>query len=231
MSRQQAVSKTAKKPDFIAKFQATPDPPKAQALAGMALLPSVNGALVVASYGKALGDLDLGALTESFTEGIDRVNEGDLSRAEAMLFAQASALQSIFMSLARRANSQEYLSGLDPMLRLALKAQSQCRATLETLANIKNPPVVFARQANINNGGQQQVNNGAVSSAVSTGTRHVRDVGTARAGAPASESQSAQIKLLEAEHGKRMDFGAQAAAGRTDSDLAPVGAIDRPTQR
>jgi len=32
--------------------------------------------------------------------------------------------------------------------------------TLETLATIKNPPVVFARQANVNNGGQQ-VNNGA----------------------------------------------------------------------
>lgn len=217
MSRQPAVSKAVKKPDFVAEFKAAPDPVKAEALAGMALLSSFNGALVVASYGKMLGDLDLGALTESLTEGIDRVNEGDLSRAEAMLFAQANALQSIFMSLARRANAQEYLSGLEPMLRLALKAQSQCRATLETLANIKSPPVVFARQANINNGGQQQVNNGAAAAGG----------GAAPAGAPASESQSAQNKLLEAEHGKRMDFGAQAAASRADSDLAPVGAIHR----
>ena len=45
-------------------------------------------------------------------------------------------------------------------MRMAMKAQNQCRMTLETLATIKNPPVVFARQANINNGGQQQVNNG-----------------------------------------------------------------------
>ena len=44
-------------------------------------------------------------------------------------------------------------------MRMALKAQSQCRATLKTLANIKNPPVVFARQANIAQG-PQQVNNG-----------------------------------------------------------------------
>jgi hypothetical protein len=44
---------------------------------------------------------------------------------------------------------------------MALKAQNQCRMSLETLATIKKPPVVFARQANINNGGQQQVNNGA----------------------------------------------------------------------
>jgi hypothetical protein len=34
-------------------------------------------------------------------------------------------------------------------MRLALKAQSQCRATLETLALINNVPVVFARQANV----------------------------------------------------------------------------------
>jgi hypothetical protein len=44
-------------------------------------------------------------------------------------------------------------------LRLALKAQSQCRATLETLSAIKNPPVVIAKQANISNG-HQQINNG-----------------------------------------------------------------------
>lgn len=31
---------------------------------------------------------------------------------------------------------------------------------METLANIKNPPLVFARRANISNG-PQQVNNGA----------------------------------------------------------------------
>jgi len=52
------------------------------------------------------------------------------------------------------------LSAMETYLRLALKAQAQSRATLETLAAIKNPPVVFARQANINHGGQQQVNNG-----------------------------------------------------------------------
>jgi hypothetical protein len=42
---------------------------------------------------------------------------------------------------------------------MAMKAQNQCRMTLETWAQIKNPPVVFARQANIAQG-PQQVNNG-----------------------------------------------------------------------
>jgi hypothetical protein len=48
---------------------------------------------------------------------------------------------------------------IDPYLRLALKAQTQCRATLETLATIKNPPIIYAKQANFANG-HQQVNNG-----------------------------------------------------------------------
>lgn len=64
------------------------------------------------------------------------------------------------MCLARRAhmNMDKYLDATDRYMRLALKAQGQCRATLETLANLKNPPVVVARQANIANG-PQQVNN------------------------------------------------------------------------
>ena len=40
-------------------------------------------------------------------------------------------------------------------MRMALKAQNQCRMTLETLATIKNPPVVFAKQANTAQGPQQ----------------------------------------------------------------------------
>jgi hypothetical protein len=45
---------------------------------------------------------------------------------------------------------------------MALRAQSQCRATLETLAAIKNPPIVYARQANVTTG-PQQINNGVAS--------------------------------------------------------------------
>jgi hypothetical protein len=46
----------------------------------------------------------------------------------------------------------EYVDAADTYMRLALRAQSQCRATLETLAAIKNPPVAFANQANIAHG-------------------------------------------------------------------------------
>lgn len=82
-----------------------------------------------------------------------------MERAEAMLLAQAHTLDSLFNNLARRAQNQQYLNQFETNLRLALKAQSQCKATLETLAAIKNPPVVIAKQANISNG-HQQINNG-----------------------------------------------------------------------
>jgi hypothetical protein len=105
----------------------------------------------------------------------------------------------------------------DRYLRLALKAQSQCRATVETLAEMKNPPVVFARQANITTGGQQQVNNG--------GMPH-----SAPASAHPGETASRPNELLEDRtHGSpTMDTRATAAASRTNQGLEPVGAVNRP---
>ena len=51
------------------------------------------------------------------------------------------------------------MPNLEGFMRMALRPQSQCRATLETLATIKNPPIIYAKQANIANG-HQQINNG-----------------------------------------------------------------------
>ncbi len=92
-------------------------------------------------------------------------------------------------------------------MRLALKAQSQCRATLETLATIKNPPVVFARQANIANG-PQQVNNGTA------------------APARAENATITPNGLLETHPVTRLDTGTAGTAGGGDPALAAVGAID-----
>lgn len=150
------------KGQMVAEPASADDHDKAAARAGLAIRPSLNAAAVIAAYSKPMGEIDLGELAIALQLDMDAMFAGDMSRVEAMLFAQAHALQSIFMNLARRSTAQEYVKNAETYLRLALKAQSQCRATLETLAAIKNPPVVFAQQANINNGGQQQVNNGTV---------------------------------------------------------------------
>jgi hypothetical protein len=87
------------------------------------------------------------------------VNSGDLRHVESMLVNQAIALQHIFLRMTVRGIHQTKMEYIDGFMRLALKAQNQSRATLETLASMRTPPVVYAKQANINHG-NQQVNNG-----------------------------------------------------------------------
>lgn len=147
----------------------------------MAVSSSANAAAVVDSFAKAaFGEQDINELVSLLSKSMTDLNGGKMNRVENMLLGQAHALQSIFVSLARRASRQEYLKQYETYLRLSLKAQSQCRATLETLAAIKNPPIVYARQANIANG-PQQVNNGVS--------------GQVRPGAPAQEIELEQSKL------------------------------------
>lgn len=165
------------------------------------------------------GDVSLTDLVASLRQQGEAVNRGDLAAAERMLSAQAVALNAVFAEMARRAalNMGTHLGATESYMRLALKAQSQSRATVETLAAIKNPPTVFARQANINNGGQQQVNNGGHSA-------H-----DARAGARESEIEPS--KLLEAADGEWLDSGAKGKASAAHSRMETVGALKRPQDR
>jgi hypothetical protein len=95
-------------------------------------------------------------------------------------------------------NRQQDLGAFETYMRLALRAQSQCRATLETLAVVKNPPsVAFVEQANIANGGPQQVNNGL---------------------ACARANEIPQNELLEASS-ERLDTRAAGATIRVDPKL------------
>lgn len=198
-----------------------PEEERSKAAANLALRPSVNAAAVVSAYAKALGakDSDIGALMDCLTEEVKDLWAGDMKRTEAMLYGQAHALQAIFMGLARRADSAEYVKNCETYLRMALKAQNQCRMTLETLATIKNPPVVIARQANINHGGQQQVNNGVAAPAGCCPP------------ARAANSPAAPTELLEQQHGQRMDPGATGTASGIDSSVEAVGAVHRTPQR
>jgi hypothetical protein len=152
---------------------------------------------------------EVNALARELAAQVAAVNSGDLKRAEGMLIAQAHTLDEIFNHLARRAHGNiggGYLDAADRYMRLALKAQSQCRATLESLATIKNPPVLFAKQANIA-AGPQQVNNGIP------------------APSRAREFEKGQSKLLEGQDGERLDTRTASAAVDADPQLAALGEI------
>ena len=219
--------KVAAKPKLVATFTDAPNKEEAEARARMALLPSVNAAAVAIEYMKPLGEQNIGALVTKLSDDIEALNAGDMQRTEAMLFAQAHALQAIFMNLARRATAQEYLKTWEAYLRMAMKAQNQCRMTLETLAMIKSPPTVFAKQANINHGGQQQVNNGAAPPAPASPARAPARKGAARTRKP----KTARTELLEANHAQRLDTRATDKTGGADPHVEAVGAIHRPAHR
>lgn len=171
---------------------------------------------------QTMGDLHLGESVAVLREKAELVQRGDLSEVEATLTAQAVALDSIFNSLATRAalNAGEYMGACETYLRLALKAQAQCRATLETLAEVKYPRApTFVRQQNV--AYQQQVNNGG--------------------GAPANEGastrksahgkyQNQSNELLEAQDGERLDSRAKGAAISSDSHVEAVGAVYGPEE-
>ncbi|MEZ5816759.1 MAG: hypothetical protein R3D44_06730, partial [Hyphomicrobiaceae bacterium] len=136
-----------------------------EALARVAYDPGFRAAVVGRQFlAPVAGQRAVEGLQENLAElnrQISAITGGDLTGAERMLVAQANTLDAIFNDLARRAaaNAGQYLEAMEIYMRQALRAQSQCRATLETLAAIKNPPVVIARQANVTTG-PQQVNNG-----------------------------------------------------------------------
>lgn len=169
------------------------------------------------------GDVSLTECMAALGETSTSVKGGNLGPAEGLLVAQAVALNAIFGELSRRAalNMGEYLGAMDTYMRLALKAQAQCRATLETLAAIKNPPVVYARQANISHGPQQVNNGGAAPN------------GTVRADArpPAANPKAAPSELLEQQHGQWMDPRAPGAASGADPRVEALGEVHRPADR
>lgn len=175
---------------------------------------TVQNAIAMESWVKYAGDIDLSGLVTDLQTKVEFIQDGDMKPLESMLYSQAITLQTIFTNLTRRSamNVGEYIDAADKYMRLALKAQSQCRATLETLAEIRNP-MPYIKQANIANG-PQQVNNGVVADADS--------VKNAQAHAPAGNSQPLQNKLLEHQHGYTLDTGAQGKTGRADRKLESV---------
>lgn len=157
--------------------------------------------------GKKKSEADAFASIAILAEQIQEVKSGDLSCAEATLTAQANTLDLIFNKLAQRAANAEMLNQYETFMRLALKAQSQCRATYESLAAIKNPrPMAFIKQQNI--GMNQQVNNDAAPHA------HEKTIN------PSNE-------LLEVQHGEWLDNRTAGTTISVDKGLEAVGAVDR----
>jgi hypothetical protein len=185
------------------------DPDQAGERVGVQLAaPELAAWRVIAAAEKSsgLGELiDTPGMLAALRSTATAVNAGDMNRVEAMLMCQATALQTLFARLIERGVVQDSLPQYEAHMRLALKAQAQSRATLETLANVRNGPAIYARQANVTTGGPMQVNNG-----------------------PSSSPRARQIEdrpdqLLELPIDDRLDRRTQSSAGQCNPPLEALG--------
>ncbi|MBK9585471.1 MAG: hypothetical protein WBC26_07725 [Alphaproteobacteria bacterium] len=183
---------------------------QAQVLAQAYLRPTVLAAATIKGQHKNHDILDVNALISELSNQVSKVREGDLGRAEAMLISQAHTLDSLFAELINRSrmNMGEYFHAADKYMRLALKAQGQCRATLETLAAIKNPqPYIQNNKAQY-----QQVNNG-------TGPSEGNNSNSTRTHAHAGKNLNNTNGLLEEKTHEQewLDTGTPETAGGNDT--------------
>jgi hypothetical protein len=216
--RKDLPPKASSDADKCLRITAEPGADEAALIARNVLRPSVRAAVTTQAFSKQFGELDLNRLVEELAAQAKSVNDGNLQRPEAMLIAQAHTLEAVFHELLRRAalNMGECLGAAETYTRLALKAQSQCRATLETLATIKNPTSVsIVRQANIAHG-PQQVNNAPAPVAEHSCAR---------------ESENRPNELLEAQRAasKWLDPGTASATIGGTPEVETVGAVNRPS--
>ena len=140
--------------------------------------------------------IGLNELIEALEGSSGAIKRGDLDRLEETLVGHAAVLDAIFSQLVGLAitNLGHNVNTVEIFMKLALRAQNQCRATIESLVAMKQPPAEVIRQTNIAHG-HQQVNN-----------------------------EITRSKVLEETDGERLDTGTLSEAISGDTRLETVDA-------
>lgn len=191
------------KPNNVLTVEQATDETGAQAMARKLLDPAFKNAAASAGFlDKMLGALEKPGVTDYADDLIakaDKAASGDLAMASRMLATQAVTLDAMFAELARRCamNTDEYINAAERYGRLALKAQGNCRATLEALARLHQPREQTVRHVHVNEGGQAVIadhfhhNAGGRRNAESVEQPHAAGTGAA-GGCPAMLGHDAQ---------------------------------------
>ncbi|WP_116091389.1 hypothetical protein [Sphingomonas crusticola] len=113
-------------------------------IAAQAVDPCVTSSAVVAAFWDETGGaaIDPQAGYEAVLEQVQAARDGGLAGAETMLMGQAIALNAIFAEMARRGQAALGRPGIaaERYIRLAVRAQAQCRATVRALSDMANRP-------------------------------------------------------------------------------------------
>lgn len=133
----------------------------AQAMARRLLEPDMRHALGASVYAsKSLGSAVEAPGIMDYVDHMQSVTAaaegGDLALASRLLAAQAITLDCVFTEMIRQSATSmaKYPLASERYARIAFKAQSNCRATLEALAKLHQPREQTVRHVHVNDGGQ-----------------------------------------------------------------------------
>ncbi|MCR9072727.1 MAG: hypothetical protein NXI18_13495 [Alphaproteobacteria bacterium] len=159
--RSKTKTDTEKRPPTELQLQTADGESGDAALARAMLEPYVRHGLIAGTFaGRSMASTeDKPRLMESaaFIDAQATAAAGaDMSLLSQMLTAQTITLDSIFTELCRCAvlNLSDYPHAADRYTRLALKAQSNCRATMEALAKLHQPREQTVRHVHVGDGGK-----------------------------------------------------------------------------
>ena len=148
-------------PNNSLTVEQTTDETGAQAMARKLMQPAFRNAAAASGFAtKMLGNKIEQPGLADYADYVQLTTEkaagGDIAMASHILAAQALTLDNMFTELARRTalNMGDYINAAERYGRLALKAQSNCRATLEALAKLHQPREQTVRHVHVNEGGQ-----------------------------------------------------------------------------
>jgi hypothetical protein len=180
----------------------------AMAMARKMLDPGFRHAVTASSFaGKVLGNsVEHPGLMDYVHHVLkvgDNAEAGDLAIASRLLVSQAITLDSMFTELARRTalNMGEYINAAESYGRLALKAQSNCRATLEALAKLHQPREQIVKHVHVNEGGQAVVADefhhhaGGHKNAESANQCHAAQTASTSAALPSPDAQGSGVPI------------------------------------
>ena len=129
-------------------------------IAIIAHLPSARHAVLTGMAGSRMFGVDSKPSIEAsvgvMIEETNAVIKGDLSTLTKTLVGQAATLDTAFTELLRRsyANMGEYNEAAERYMRLALKAQAGCRATIDAINKLQRPHEQVVKHVHVNEGAQ-----------------------------------------------------------------------------
>ncbi|WP_123906238.1 hypothetical protein [Sphingorhabdus sp. YGSMI21] len=131
-------------------------------MAEVAMRPMIRNGFIVGSLGSKYFSGEQPDLTETvdiMAEACAKVRTNDLSDQRDILTSQAMALDAIFTAMVLRSenNLKDYFDASQRFMRMAMKAQAQCRTTIEALDRLARGGEQVIKHVHVDNRGGQAV--------------------------------------------------------------------------